>query len=89
MISFVLLWYGLGDFLGKFIPAKYVSSNSMVMYCISLFFPVSLIYLTSYYYFLDNESFFVNNAFKCICLFLMGIINGYNTNNIFCIAINN
>lgn len=79
--------YGIGDFVGKFIPAQWTSSNPLVMYLVSLFFPILTIYFTMFAYFVDVNSFLTNKQLKAVILILTGLINGYNTNNIFCNAI--
>jgi hypothetical protein len=56
-IPFFFLMYNIGDFLGKFIPAHWTSSDPLVMYLISLFFPLLTIYFNAYAFFSDKGSF--------------------------------
>lgn len=86
-IPFFFLMYSIGDFLGKFIPAQWVSNNTLVMYLISLYFPLLTAYFNAYAFFTDKGSFIQGVQLKAVILVFTGIINGYNTNNIFCNAI--
>jgi hypothetical protein len=56
-IPFFFLMYNIGDFLGKFIPAQWTSSDPLVMYLISLFFPLLTVYFNAYAFFSEKGSF--------------------------------
>jgi len=86
-IPFFFLMYNIGDFLGKFIPARFTSASAMVNYFISLCFPLWCAYYYKYLYYAGPDSILRNRNLKAFLLILAGLINGYNTNNIFCNAI--
>jgi hypothetical protein len=48
--------YGIGDFVGKFLPPKWTSSNALVMYLTSLFFPLLALYFNAYAFFTEKGS---------------------------------
>lgn len=80
--------YNTGDFLGKFIPSNFTLNSLKFTYLISLFFPLVCAYYYAYYFFSAEGSLVQSLVIKSVILAVLGLINGYNTNNIFCVAIN-
>jgi hypothetical protein len=81
-ISMYMFSYNGGDFLGKFTPVKYFNiSSNWIIHGI----PLSL--LIPYVYFLYMLIFPLESAsnpiLRFLIIFLTGLLNGYNTNNLF------
>lgn len=55
-----MLMFNIGDFLGKFIPAKATVKSMGVTYLISIVFPIITIYYYAFLYFTNQGSWIQN-----------------------------
>ena len=76
--------YNLGDTLGKLVPVRFNFKSSFTLHLCNLlrvFFQVYFIFVL----YSDNvPAFFTHYAFRGALYLLLGITNGYITNNFFC-----
>ena len=82
-----LFTYNLGDFVGKGIPPRFNLKNIHLVHLLTLsraFFQIYFVVITLE----ESSRFLIHPALRIFVYLILGISNGYSTNNYFCIASN-
>lgn len=75
-----MLFFNIGDTMGKFAPEKLFLKKTNIIHSINVIY-VLIYVLFVYILTFETEGFWSNPNLRLFIIFYTGLMNGYNTNN--------